>query len=61
MITIMDYGVRKPTSIHNMLRALKAKCVISSDPESISAGQHLILPGYQIQDLLTKQLSNKVA
>ena len=60
MITIIDYGAGNLAPIRNMLHSLNAECEFSSDPESISAGQQLILPSYRSQDLPMEQLYNKV-
>jgi len=45
MVTIVDYKVGNLGSIQNMLKKIKVKSLITSDPEAISSAEKLILPG----------------
>ena len=45
MIAIVNYGLGNLGSIHNMLKKIGAKSVITSDLEEIAGAQKIILPG----------------
>lgn len=45
MITIIDYGMANLASVHKAFEAVGAKAVITSRPEDIRCGSHVVLPG----------------
>lgn len=45
MIAIVDYGLGNLRSIFNMLDKAGIACVVTSDPEALTAADKLILPG----------------
>lgn len=57
MIVIVDYGMGNLGSIHNMLKKVEVKSVISSDPKEIAKADKLILPGVGAFDHAMTNLS----
>lgn len=45
MIVIIDYGVGNLFSLQSSFAAIGEEAVVSSDPEIIKSGDHIILPG----------------
>lgn len=45
MIVIIDYGVGNLFSLQSSFAAIGKEAVVSSDPEIIKSGDHIILPG----------------
>ena len=56
MLTIVDYGVGNLASIRNILKKIGTESVISSDPETISKAEKLILPGVGAFDTCAQKL-----
>src|SRR2546423_5884836 len=56
MVTILNYGVGNVSSIHNMLRKIGVKSLITSDKEEIAQSHKIILPGVGNFDYCMQQL-----
>ena len=59
MITIIDYGMGNHGSIANMLKKIKVKTIISSDPKEIEKASKLILPGVGSFDTGMRNIKEK--
>ena len=58
MIVIVDYGVGNLGSIHNMIKKLGYKSIVSSSLDDIRQADKLILPGVGSFDIAMKNLNN---
>lgn len=59
MIAIVDYGMGNLGSIVNMLKKVGAQSTISSDPQTITAADKLVLPGVGAFDNGMKNLAQR--
>jgi len=56
VLTIVDYGVGNLASIKNMLKKAGKEALISSDPDTVSQADKLILPGVGAFDTCAEKL-----
>jgi len=60
MITIVDYGMGNLGSIQNMLKRIGVPCCVTSDSDSISEAEKLILPGVGAFDAAMRRIGESL-